>query len=215
MRWGRVALLTGLFAVLTAAGLGVSLWLASPSSTQPPPPFLSRVATEIEQRAIVHAVRIDLVAGAADGREPPEVDDAVLWFCPGGRRPTVTDDCGEMTSGAGEIIASTSFDLDFDARPGVPRDFRLALIDANQEPRVLPVRDSIPTEQGQHSPTKHADDHAGVLHVTRPVVSQDGGRALLYAVYRPDPEFAVGVLFCMIRVDGQWQVQNAFTLWMT
>ena len=63
MRWRRVALLSGLFAVLTAAGLGVSLWLASPSPTQPPPPFLSRVATEIEQRAIVHAVRVDMSPG--------------------------------------------------------------------------------------------------------------------------------------------------------
>ena len=207
MRWGRVVLLSGLFAVMTAAGLGVSLWLASPSPTQPPPPFLSRVATEIEQRAIVHAVRVDLVAASADGRQPPEVDDAVLWFCPGGRRPTVTDDCGEMTSGASEIIVSASFDLDFDARPGVPRDFRLALIDANLEPRALPVPDSTPTNQD--------DEQAGVLHVTRPVVSQDGGQALLYAVYRPDPEFAVGVLFRLIRVDGQWQVKNAFTLWMT
>jgi hypothetical protein len=215
MRWGRVALFSGLFAVVAAAGLGVSLWLALPLPAQAPPLFPSRVATDIEQRAILDAVRVDLVAGSADGREPPKIDDAVMWFCPDGRRPTVTDDCGEMTSGAGEIIVSTSFDLDFDARPGVPRDFRLALIDANLEPRALPVPDSIPTERGLHSPTKTGDDHAGVLHVTRPVVSQDGGQALLYAVYRPFPQFAVGVLFCLIRVDGQWQVQNAFTLWMT
>lgn len=215
MRWRRVAWLSGLLAVLTAAGFGMSLWLAAPSPTQPRPPFLSRAATEIEQRAIVHAVRVDLVAELVDGREPPEVDHAVLWFCPGGRRPTVTDDCGGMTSGASEIIVSTSFDLDFDARPGVPRDFRLALIDANLEPRTLPVSDSVQTERGLHPPTKTGDDRPGILHVTRPVVSQDGRQALLYAVYRRHAEFAVGVLFRLIRVDGQWQVQNAFTLWMT
>jgi hypothetical protein len=215
MRWERVALLSGLFAVLTAAGLGVSLWLASPSPTQPPPPFLSRVATEIEQRAIIHAVRADLVSGAADGREPPEVDDAVLWFCPGGRRPTVTDDCGEMTSGASEIIVSASFDLDFDARPGVPRDFRLALIDANLEPRTLSFWNSVATERARHASPRTGDDGPGVLHVTRPIVSRDGAQALLYAVYCPFPMSASGALFHLVSTDGQWQVQNAFTLWMT
>lgn len=217
MRWGWIALYSGLLAGAAAVAMAMSLRLARPSEPKPLP-YLSRVATDAEQLAILSELRSDIVLtghpGPMSHALPVLLPDA-LWFCPGGRRPTVTDDCGEMTSGAGEIIASTSFDLDFDARPGVPRDFRLALIDVNQEPRVLPVPDSIQTEQGQHSPTKNADDHAGVLHVTRPVVSQDGGQALLYAVYRPDPEFAVGVLFRLVRTDGQWQVQNAFTLWMT
>jgi hypothetical protein len=215
MRWRRIAWTSSLFAVLAGTGLGVSLWLASPPPAQAPPPFPSRVATEIEQRAIVQAVRADLVAGAADGREAPEVDDALLWFCPGGRRPSVTDDCGAMTSGASEIIASTSFDLDFDARPGIPRDFRLALIDANLVPGTLSSRDPVAMARERRVSSKSGGDGPGVVHVTRPVVSQDGGQSLLYGVYRLSPEFAVGVLFHLARADGQWRVQNAFTLWMT
>ena len=215
MRWRRVALLSGLLAVLTAAGFGMSLWLAAPSPTQPHPPFLSRAATEIEQRAIVHAVRVDLVAELVDGREPPEVDHAVLWFCPGGRRPTVTDDCGGMTSGASEIIVSTSFDLDFDARPGVPRDFRLALIDANLVPGTLSSRDPVAMARERQVSSNAGGDGPGMLHVSRPIISKDGAQALLYAVYRPFPMSASSALIHLVRIDGQWQVQNAFTLWMT
>lgn len=215
MRWRRIAWISSLFAVLAGTGLGASLWLALPPPAQAPPPFASRAATEIEQRSIFHALRQDLVKDQRAGQALPEVDEALLWFCPGGRRPDATDDCGVMTSGAGEIIVSTSFDLDFDARPGIPRDFRLALIDANLVPGTLSSRDPVAMARERRGPSKAGGDGPGVLHVTRPVVSQDGGQALLYAVYRPFPNFAVGVLFHLARADGQWQVQNAFTLWMT
>ncbi len=215
MRWGRIAWTSSLFVILAATGLGASLWLASPLPAQAPLPFPSRVATEIEQRSIFHALRQDLVKDQRAVQALPEVDDALLWFCPGGRRPSVTDDCGVMTSGASEIIVSTSFDLDFDARPGIPRDFRLALIDANLVPGTLPSRDPVAMARERRVPSKAGGDGPGVVHVTRPVVSQDGGQALLYAVYRPFPKAAFGALFHLVRTDGQWQVQNAFTLWMT
>lgn len=223
MRWGRIALYSGLSAGVVAAGLGVSLWLSSPQSAQTPAPFLSRVATDAEQRALVDVLRLDLVSGHGKaGGELPDVDGDAPSFCPGGRRAMPGERCGAMTGSAGEIIASTSFDLDFDARPGVPQDFRMALIAANPEPRKWVPPDSSPTEATRHSLAKtgsagsgESEGGAGALHVTRAVVSRDGAQGLLYAVYRPHPEFAVGVLFHLVRTDGQWQVQNAFTLWIT
>jgi hypothetical protein len=209
-------LYSGLLAGVVAAGLGLSLWLSSPQPAQTPPPFRSRVASDVEQRALVDALRLDLTRQRGNaGGELPEVNEDAPSFCPGGRRAMPGEDCGAMTGSAGEVIASTSFDLDFDARPGVPREFRMALIDANLEPRTSSFPDSIPAERASRSRTKTGDDHAGVLHVTWPVVSQDGTQALLYAVYRLSPDFAVGILFHLTRTDGQWQVQNAFTLWMT
>ena len=215
MRWGRIVA-TGLgLSGLAGASLLLSLWLLRPEPEPEPPPFPSRVATEIEQRSIIDALRQDLAKDHGAAQALPEVDPALLWFCPDGRRPTVTDDCGAMTGSASEIIVSTSFDLDFDARPGIPRDFRLALIDANLVPGSLSSLDPVAMARDRRVPSKAGGEGPGVLHVTRPVVSQDGGQALLYAVYRLSSEFAVGVLFHLARVDGPWRVQNAFTLWMT
>ena len=215
MRWGRIVV-TGLgLSGLAGASLLLSLWLLRPEPEPEPPPFPSRVATEIEQRSIIDALRQDLAKDHGAAQALPEVDPALLWFCPDGRRPTVTDDCGVMTSGAGEIIVSTSFDLDFDARPAIPKDFRLALIDANLVPGTLSSRDPAAMARERQVPSNAGGDGPGMLHVSRPIISKDGAQALLYAVYRPFPMSASGALIHLVRIDGQWQVQNAFTLWMT
>ena len=217
LRWRRIGWISAVLVASTAAAFALSWRLSQPPDRRPPP-FHSRPASDAEQVALVEALRQDPAARFLPTlRKLPTVEATGLSFCPGGRRPEITDTCGRGSGDTGLIIVSSSFDLDFDTRPAVARDFRRALIDANLSPRILPIPpgSASPTETGFEGHARGVDDDTDVLQVTRAVVSQDGAQALIYVVRRKHRHDAWGALLRLHRANGQWHVQNAFVLWMT
>jgi hypothetical protein len=217
LRWRRIGGMSGALVALAVAVLVLWWWMLQPPDRRPPP-FHSRPASDTEQIALVDALRRDASGTVpSPSRALPMVDPVGLSFCPGGRRPEITDDCGRRSGSAGLIIVSSSFDLDCDARPGVHPDFRRALIDANLSSRILPIPpgSALPEPGVEDRATVPDGVEATVLHVTRAVISQDGTQALIHVEHRLGRHHAWGALVRLRRTDGQWRVQNTFGLWMT
>lgn len=152
-----------------------------------------------------------------------------MQFCLEERAPaSLGADCGKTMLLPSDSIRSKTFDLDFQPSPELPADFRSALVAANSKEQRLPlpqVERAIATTETELQQSlgngpwydfyARYPDTAGVLRLTRAVVSNDGRSALIYTEHRCGGLCGSGYLFRLIRTDGQWRVENAFMLWIS
>lgn len=224
LRWRRVLALSAVLSALGAAGIGLSLWFIQPEKPKPPPPFETRLASDAEQREILE-VLIESSEPRPDIPSPALMEEG-LRFCagikPGISPPHTCHQPGSVQNN----IKSPRFNLDMDAIPQIPADFRKALVRANLREHRMPrphcdiafISDSDSKPLADCHGRQYVFDNgeasfSGTVKATRAVVSTDGRQALLYSVYRFGS--SAGFLHRFERFNGRWRLENTYGLWIS
>lgn len=182
------------------------------------------MATDAEQRDILEAL-IESSGRRPDISSPALIEDGVR-FCAGEKVSLSSAYSCFRRASVENSIESPRFNLDLDAVPEIPLDFRRALIRANLGEHRMPRPEGeivfiTASEAGAFAGNdrrsdefyKRYPDLPGTLKATRAVVSKDRRQALIYS----ERKFggSAGFLHRFERDNGQWRLESTYGLWMS
>lgn len=173
------------------------------SGSPPPPPKPGETAGNAPQRPIVL------------------LTDSVVLCASAGAGPSVDQKCDSYVLGA-DIISELVDEK-------VPLQLRRELVFANQRSVPVPTPSSarfLSISRAEYDRIFSGDgwwddfyesfpDSAGILEASRPVLSEDGKLALIYAANSYDGKGGFGGVLLLERAASTWRVIASHTLWMS